>query len=692
MVALLGGCNDEDFYRRCDRLVLETIRRHLERFKLLTRMEQGAITAAPASQVEFDLLRNPFAILRIPLTASKEDVAVAFDEALVDGRADDEVLRDARRQLLAPKLRLAATVDFLADADPGQRDLAISALEGRRPLSDLIALAKGLPKASRASFLSNVAQLRPSSGVLRYFALTLALVDRDQIDEMVGEIFEEAGLSRPTWESVSEAFEITTTRNIKRLFSGYKDAKAAAADMRRCLEEGISSASSDDLVAYSSLVSAYLDYASAPIGELRRRIGGAVETFLADTKHSESLQEIETALLAWDELSQPAQLLAEQKGRDEPQARELFEHLRGFMIELANEKDAPSAALRISKLCNTVFAELPRAVAQLKEDLSALQNLVDQEGAKDLIEFADKTRLKLDPLVADLKGGFDSTAKGEAKRLYDLFDRSVKATQGTAAAEIPWGVIRILALDINNELGEAAACDALVSGLIDHRGFAQAPPQIKTVLLMDRRVLQVNAAQSQFKRAIEQKDTAGAERALSTLLGLATDENERKQYQQAINNLSAAKRGRLIKWIFWGLVILGGIIAMANQGGGRSGSTYSSSTNRPAATTKSVPAPAAASYEEVKPTAYSTGVYSLGNVRYCQFQSARIDAVNALIVNDSNAVIALFNQVVDDYNSRCSSYSYRETDLLTVQRELTSRRAEFADYARATLQRWRASN
>lgn len=654
-------------------------------------MDQGGVTTAPVSQVDFDLLSNPFVVLRISPTASKEDVAVAFDEAMAEGRASDESLREARRQLLAPKLRLAATVDFLVDADPGQRDLAILALEGRRPLSDLIALAKGLPKASRASFLSNIAQLRPSSGVLRYFALTLAMVDRDQVEDTVAEIFEDAGLSRPTSDGVSEAFELTTARNIKRLFSGYKDAKAASTDMRRCLEDGIPSASTDDLAAYSSLVSAYLDYASAPIGELRRRIDGAVERFLGDTKHSAALDEIETSLVAWDELSQPAQLLAQQKGRDEPQARDLFEHLRGFMIELANEKDAPSAALRISKLCGEVFAELPRAVAQLKEDLSALQNLVDQEGAKDLIAFVEKTRRNLDPLVGDLKGGFDATAINEAKRLYALFDRSVKATEGTAAAEIPWGVVRILALDINNDLGEASASDALISGLIEHSGFARAPQQMKSLLLADRRILQANAAQSQFKRAIDRKDSEGAERALVTLLGLTTDENERKQYQQAINNLSAARRGRVIKWIFWGLIVLGGIIALASQGGGRSGSSYSTSSNRPATTT-SVPSPTAASSEEVKPAAYSSATYSIGNVRYCQFQSARIDAVDALMGSEGNHVISLFNEVVDDYNSRCASYRYRERDMLTVQRELTARSAQIAAEARATLQRWRASN
>lgn len=657
-------------------------------------MDQGAIKAGSKERVEFDLLKNPFVVLRLPLSAPKEDIAEAFDEGMADGHASDEALREARRQLLAPKLRLAATLELLADADTQQRDLAISTLQDSMPLSDLIAFAKDLPVAARTSFLSNIAQLRPSSGILRYFAHTLASVDRRQLEDKIGDIFEEANLPRPTSESVLEAFDASTRRNIKRLFSSYQDAKSASADMRRCLDEGMGSASADQLAAYSSVVTAYLDYASTPISELRRRVDAAVEQFLANTGDQSALDEIETSLLAWDELSQPAQLLAQQKGRDEPQARELFQYLRSFMIELANEKDAPSAALRISNVCTQVFAELPRAVSQLKEDLGALQNLVDQEGAKDLVQFVEKLRTNLDELVADLNGGFDPTAIGDAKRLYVLFDQSVKATKGTEAAEIPWGLVRILALDINNDLGEGAASEVLIAGLLAHGGFGQAPEHMKSAIKTDRQVLRSNAAQARLKRAVDRKDTAAARQALVDLAGLATDDGERRQYQQGIENLDAAKRGRMVRWIFWAIVIVGAIIAMASQGGGRSSSSYSTTTYRPPSkpAVTSAPSTAAVSQAEIKPAAYGSAVFSRGNVRYCQFESARIGAIETIMINESNRVISLFNQVVDDYNSRCSNYRYYPDDLAAVQRELTAGRAQISADAKTLLQRWRMSN
>ena len=76
----------------------------------------------------------------------------------------------------------------MVDADVQQRDLATSTLQHSAPLSELIAFAKVLPVASRASYLTNIAQLRPSSGLLRYYALTLASIDRDEIAASVGRI------------------------------------------------------------------------------------------------------------------------------------------------------------------------------------------------------------------------------------------------------------------------------------------------------------------------------------------------------------------------------------------------------------------------------------------------------------------------------------------------------------------------
>jgi len=658
-------------------------------------MDQGIAGGPALTKVGFDLLKNPFVLLRIPPTSTKEEVAEAFDEAIAEGWADDEALRDARRQLLAPKLRLAATVDMLVDASPQQRDLAISALRDGMPLSDLIALAKDLPSAARTIFLSNVAQLRPSSGVLRFFTLSLAAIDRPSFSAHVGEFFQKAGFPAPNSASVSEALEASTSRNVERLYSAYRDVKSASIDIRRCMDEGIPSSTDDQLAAYSSLIAAYQAYAGSAIDDLRHRVMRSSAAFLENTTDSTLLDRLEFDLRSWDELSQPAQLLSQRKGRDDQQARELFEHLRGFMITLATEKNAASAALRLSKVCTEVFAELPRAAVQLKEDLGALQGLVDQEGARQLVEFVDQMRVNLDSLVNDLKRGFSSSAAGNARRLYQLFDGAVAATKGTQASDLPWAAVRGLALDINNDLGEGSASEAIISGLVNHGGFKDASQHIRTAIRTDHQVLRMNTAQARFKRAIDKKDTVDARLALQTMLGLATDESEKRQYQEAISNLDAAKRGRIVRWVFWGILLLIGIAVAANQNNSRSSSSYSSSTYRPSTTT-SYAAPVQPSVttdnQEIRPVPNSTSTYSRGNVRYCEFESARIDAVDRMMASETNNVVTLYNEMIADYNSHCANYEYYVNDLTAVQRELAANQAQISADARSRLQRWRMTN
>ncbi|MBJ3786356.1 hypothetical protein [Devosia sediminis] len=658
-------------------------------------MDQGAIRGGIGSQERFDLLCNPFAVLRIPITASKEDVAAAFDDAMSDGWADDATLREARRQLLAPKPRLAATIDCLLDASPQQRDLVLSALRDGVAPSDLIALAKDLPEVARAGFLSNVAQLRPSAGVLRYFALTQAAIDKSKVQTEVDLAFEAVGLPVPTMDAVGEAYDGFTRDNVRRLFSAYRDVASASADLRRCLQDGLPSATDDQMAAFTSLVNWYLDFAAGPIGDLRRDIDAILENVMArPVVDGLAVERIEAPLRQWDDLSQPAQLLAQRKGRDDPQARELFQHLRSLMIRIANDGNAPDVALKLSKVCSEVFAELPRATQQLEEDIVALQGLVDEMGARELSAFIDGIKTDLDPLVRDLASGFTAGGIGRAKLLFQAFDAAVKKTKGTAASDLPWFLVRGLALDINNEMGEGAASQSLITGMTTHSGFGQASQNMRAAIQTDDRVLRMNAAQARLSRAVEKKDTARAREELLVMSGLATEESEKRQYRQAIADLDAAQRGRMVRWIFWAIIIVIAVIVVASQNNNRSRSPSYASSQPPAATSGTPAAlPATASSQaELKPTPYSTVPFSRGNIRYCEFENARLDAINALMATEANSVIDRFNAAVGDYNSRCAEYRYYPDDLTAVRQELATSRPRIASDAKTILQGWRAGD
>ena len=98
------------------------------------------------------------------------------------------------------------------------------------------------------------------------------------------------------------------------------------------------------------------------------------------------------------------------------------------------------------------------------------------------------------------------------------------------------------------------------------------------------------------------------------------------------------------------------------------------------------PAPPARSKTPSTNLDYSTSpvgtddVHSVPEIRWCLRQDIRIETWRSLAMTDRQ--IAAFNQVVEDYNGRCGSYSYYQESMTTAQREVSSRRSEIITEAR----------
>ncbi|MCG9724971.1 peptidoglycan-binding protein [Vibrio brasiliensis] len=74
-----------------------------------------------------------------------------------------------------------------------------------------------------------------------------------------------------------------------------------------------------------------------------------------------------------------------------------------------------------------------------------------------------------------------------------------------------------------------------------------------------------------------------------------------------------------------------------------------------------------------KPPIGSNNVLSVSQIRWCTRESMRIEAMRNVF--DTNGGIGEFNKIVDDYNSRCSNYRYRQGDLSRAEREVEKSRA-----------------
>jgi len=640
------------------------------------------------------LLGNPFELLAVSLNATPENIGAAFDDALFDGVVAAEELREARRQLLAPKLRLTAEISFLPDATEKGRLEALEALRRNAPFSDLMAIARDLAPVSRENFLAHLGALEPSSDILREFALAQAAIVLAETHKIIVALHREATVPEATQEAVNEALNAASETNTALLFAAYREPKDAAKDLGQCLEENLANASPELVNAYTSMTNAYNSSVSSIMQAFRRQIKELSEQLRAEPDGTSIVAALQEQLEKWDELAQPLQVLAFHKGRDESKSRDLFEFVRGLSIELANERDAVGAALEISRVCATVFAELPRAARQLEDDIKALEELADQVGAKQLLHFVDDMRKDLNPLVYALDtSGFGKTSSGKARRLYVLFNDAVLATEGNSAANLPWIAVRGLAIDINNELGESAAGAAIIRGLRTHPRFPQSPADIKKQILNDLKMVSNNVLQTKFTKAINAKDHAGTRRALDELANNAEDAGERREYQQAIAAIDSARQRKYVKYGIWAAIVIGIIAVASNQGGQRSGysrSTYTPSVSSPRPNPPVTSAPSIGSF---KPRVGTDLVFSRENLRYCLYLNARLDAVDAALVSETeDSVIAAFNMEIDDYNSRCASFRYRSSDMSIIESEVAAKRSALKVEGLQMLQNWRTAN
>ena len=142
-------------------------------------------------------------------------------------------------------------------------------------------------------------------------------------------------------------------------------------------------------------------------------------------------------------------------------------------------------------------------------------------------------------------------------------------------------------------------------------------------------------------------------------------------------------------WAIGALVTLCLIIAVGSTGNKTSSTpspTYSTpgTPSNPPAT----PAAPAATLDEVqsdieKPRVGSDNVLNIKEIRYCQIQKVRMEAIEFILNNRNNGEIDRFNALVSDYNSRCGEFRYRGDDLQRIQQEVEQNRPVIANTAKA---------
>lgn len=126
------------------------------------------------------------------------------------------------------------------------------------------------------------------------------------------------------------------------------------------------------------------------------------------------------------------------------------------------------------------------------------------------------------------------------------------------------------------------------------------------------------------------------------------------------------------------------------------GSRTPITSSAPAPTSQPRPSPSTPSYTaptyvaaESRPAGGAGNILSQGELRYCLTEKIRLEAMNDLVQDGTSNQIRRFNEQVDDYNSRCVRYRYREADMSSVRSAVDRDRAAIQGTARALLFSWR---
>jgi peptidoglycan hydrolase-like protein with peptidoglycan-binding domain len=644
----------------------------------------------------FDLLDNPFSVLGIEPTAALEKIADAFDDAIADQAASEAELSAAREALVNPRQRTSAELSFLLDTPPREVAAIYAALKQNSSLADLVRIADRLAPLSQANLLTHIAAQRPSTADLLFALVDAhARIDPKTVHAKLESTRKAAGITVPSIDSVRDELHLLLSSHAKAAISGFPSSKAAAYPVEECTKRVLVTADSDRIDALDGLVRAFAQAIAPDLRQLEEQIRSAGETLRGCPNDVGLIDPIAGSLRDWIKLARPIVELDAHKGRDEERARLLFNEVRGLAIDLFNKHDSFHAALSISNIAAEVFHLLPRALEQLKEDLAILEERSAEAFVVPLRKWIDE--LSKWTIVKDLEiGGFGHSSVRQAKELWIRFLSAAKETQQTKAAELPWVFLRNLAIDINNEESSPLAAKAILEGLIRCAHDIPLSEAVLEKINEDLRDVRRNLREKEMIEDIQANRITPALEGIYELLKLTKSSDDRVALTRLKDQLERRRTGRYLKW--GAFAVVGAIVLYASISGNQSPRTNYSNDRpptRPPANYSSradypAPNPPSQAFEpavETKPPLGSASVFSQANIRYCRYQKERFRAIEKDLRN--NEEIGAFNALVDDYNSRCEKFQYRERDLQIVTEEASRKSEALAAEGRNILMGWR---
>jgi LysM repeat protein len=540
-----------------------------------------------------NLLDSPFSILRIPSDANAQEIQKAVEETVFAGVASEENAREAQRTLMASRPRLFAELSWFPGCSTFQIDQVLTAL--RRGISadsilDLLKSVRGIARANLAAHLCNQGVV--DGNVIRALVTSQKVMVPEYALPLINEAREKTGFPKVSEELIREALGQLRSEHCEAAYNAIVTRPHPGKAMTSVVE---AFKEADGPVAdLLDMVAARYDAWSAPtLSRISDDLDELIRMLREDPASTFEVGEIQEKLRLWDEYSQPLQLLQEAKGLDEKKSLDVYEKLRELCIWLANEKEEYEKALEISKALHETFPELPSVLASVERDMETLEGLISHarvdEALQGLVAVVEEiVKSPSDFSVSMDRGDFrEGREKSLAGRLYAELLSAVEATTGTSESEVPWQIVRSLAIRLNNNFGCSGTALQLLKALTEIRTIPPLIPRIRELLRADIAQAQRNAFSRRLTAALERKELGVALSLIEQLLDLTTDAKERTELtylktrvQSTLREKNAKQRGCLVALVAVTAVFIFMAIVGSFSESGNSSNTYSGSSSR----------------------------------------------------------------------------------------------------------------
>ncbi len=647
----------------------------------------------------FDLLSNPFVLLSVSPSTPKAELAEALDDKLAEDGTDEQALRDALRVLLVPNQRLRAELSYLLDTPKRTSELTIDRLAATSVASELSSVAHTLPPLSKLNMIGHIAAKACDSELLVSYVDAQSEIDVETLVKRCHQARIQAGMPQPTQESIEKVLHSVIDQHCGSMLGSYSDVARAADDMQKCVKYFLGSALFGQHDSLGPLLKSYRTIIVSDQLKYGVQIDETIDVLSKHPDDDSQIGVLRDLLHKWDNLGQPLQLYEQSMDRDDPDARAMYNKIRDVSLDLANNHEQYESARALSKLSLEIFAELPRAVDQLRADLEVLDERVTASAAMPLVELIGKIEENHRGLAADLKQfGFGKSAKGVAGQLYTVFQSTIERFPDAPLSDIPWRIMRSLGLTLNNDLDDPVCSLAVIEGLTDHPQFKNVSETLRSQIEEDERTVNENVLELSLNEAVAAKNFVAAEQIADRLTRTVTDPDKKRQYEQLLQGLQERNRPKPKIWRYVIAVIV--VIFVISNFVNQKPNTYRPSVSLPKTqetteytppTRQPLPQAPLDSGTEIEPLQGTNNKLSAENVRYCIFEGDRLETIKSQIAFDADLVVQSFNADINDYNSRCASYQYYQSDMNKVKAESSRRTLLTGQEAARRIEGWRAA-